>query len=184
MACAVGRASCREQHVEGDITVWFKAVFGGMAHNPALICALCAIIIAQGIKVPIYWLTNRTWDPGKAVSTGSMPSSHSAAVAALATVVGMRSGTASPLFAACVIFGVIVMYDAAGIRRHAGEQAVALNNLAAEIGKYIDRRFMGPNEVYEKRLKEMLGHQPLEVFMGAALGIVIGVVGAWILRGL
>ena len=154
----------------------FQAL-GGIVHNPALTASLLAIIIAQAIKVPIYYVTNKKWDYSKLTSTGGMPSSHSAAVSSLATVVGWRVGTASPLFAACVVFGVIVMYDAAGIRRHAGEQAIALNNLVADIGKYIDRHILGEeNERFETGLKEMLGHQPIEVFMGALLGILLGVV--------
>jgi acid phosphatase family membrane protein YuiD len=84
------------------------------------------------------------------------------------------------LFGACVVFGVIVMYDAAGIRRHAGEQAIVLNQLEEEIGRYIDRHFSG-NEVYQKRLKEMLGHQPIEVFMGGLLGILLGALTAAII---
>ncbi len=147
----------------------------GMVRNSALTASLLAIVIAQAIKVPIYYVTNRKWDYSKLTSTGGMPSSHSAAVSSLATVVGVRAGTHSTLFAVCVVFGVIVMYDAAGIRRHAGEQAIVLNNLAAEIGKYIDRHIMGEkNELFETGLKEMLGHQPIEVFMGALLGILLG----------
>ena len=110
-------------------------------------------------------------------STGGMPSSHSAAVSSLATVVGMRTGVGSMLFAASVVFAVIVMYDAAGIRRHAGEQAIAINKLEAQIGRYLDHPAAAfRHDIYQKRLKEMLGHQPSEVFMGAVLGVFLGVV--------
>ncbi len=114
-------------------------------------------------------------------STGGMPSSHSAAVSSLATVVGISTGTGTLIFAACVVFGVIVMYDAAGIRRHAGEQAIAINKLEAEIGRYIDSdHFRDRHEIYQKRLKEMLGHQPIEVFFGSLMGILVGVFMAFI----
>ena len=164
--------------------MWLYALTRGVVHNPGILAAFLGMAVAQGIKVPIFYLTNRKWDFRKLLSTGGMPSSHSATVSALSTVVGIRSGPNSLLFAACTVFAVIVMYDAAGIRRHAGEQAVALNNLAADIGKYIDRHFMGEDHVvYEKRLKEMLGHQPMEVFMGCLLGIAIGTLAATWLPG-
>jgi len=155
--------------------MWLSALLRGLAHNPGILAALSSIVIAQVVKVPIYFISQRQWDFGKMFSTGGMPSSHSAAVCSLATVVGIKTGTGSTLFGACVVFAVIVMYDAAGIRRHAGEQAIVLNQLEEEISRYIERHFVG-NEVYKKRLKEMLGHQPIEVFMGAILGIVIGAV--------
>lgn len=112
------------------------------------------------------------------MSTGGMPSSHSSAVSSLSTVIAIRMGTGSMLFAAAVVFAIIVMYDAAGIRRHAGEQAIVINKLVEEIGKYMDRLPMGRNEEYQEKLKEMLGHQPIEVFMGSILGILIGVIAA------
>ncbi|MCY0876689.1 MAG: divergent PAP2 family protein [Firmicutes bacterium] len=161
--------------------MWLSAFFRGLAHNPAIIAALASIVIAQVIKVPIFFFSQRKWDFSKMFSTGGMPSSHSAAVCSLATVVGSEFGTGSTLFGACVVFGVIVMYDAAGIRRHAGEQAIVLNQLEEEIGRYIDRHFSG-NEMYQKKLKEMLGHQPIEVFMGAVLGIVLGVIAASVIH--
>jgi len=157
--------------------VWFIALLRGVGHNTALLAAVASILVAQGIKVPIFYWTDRKWDVSKMMSTGGMPSSHSAAVSSLATVVGIRAGTGSMLFAASVVFAIIVMYDAAGIRRHAGEQAIAINKLAAEIGKYIDSWPMAlRNEAYQKKLKEMLGHQPIEVFMGCILGIAIAVI--------
>lgn len=161
--------------------MWLSALIGGLAHNTAIIAALASIIIAQVIKVPIFFFSQRKWDWSKMFTTGGMPSSHSAAVCSLATVVGTQAGTGSTLFGACVVFGVIVMYDAAGIRRHAGEQAIVLNQLEEEIGRYIDRHFSG-NEVYQKKLKEMLGHQPIEVFMGAVLGIVLGAIATGVIH--
>lgn len=161
--------------------MWLYALGRGVAHNPALLAAFASILIAQVVKVPIHYFTHRRWDASKMLSTGGMPSSHSAAVSSLATVVGMRSGAGSTLFAACVVFASIVMYDAAGIRRHAGEQAIAINKLEAEIGKYREPT-TARHEDYQKRLKEMLGHQPIEVFAGSLLGIFLGVVAAVVSR--
>ncbi len=158
--------------------MWFSVFLRGISHNPALMAALVSILVAQVIKVPIFYATNRKWDLSKMMSTGGMPSSHSAAVSSLSTVIAIREGSGSMLFATAVVFAIIVMYDAAGIRRHAGEQAIAINKLEEEIGKYIDRWPLGRHEEYQKKLKEMLGHQPIEVFMGSILGIVIGVIAA------
>ncbi|MCI0182985.1 MAG: divergent PAP2 family protein [Acidibacillus sp.] len=158
--------------------MWFTAFLRGIAHNPALMAALASILVAQVIKVPIFYATNRKWELSKMMSTGGMPSSHSSAVSSLSTVIAIRMGTGSMLFAAAVVFAIIVMYDAAGIRRHAGEQAIVINKLVEEIGKYMDRLPMGRNEEYQEKLKEMLGHQPIEVFMGSILGILIGVIAA------
>nr|NNM89629.1 divergent PAP2 family protein [Bacilli bacterium] len=146
-------------------------------YNPALTASLLSVLIAQGVKVPIYYWSERKWDVSKMFSTGGMPSSHSAAVTSLATVVGLRSGMSSMLFGASVVFAVVVMYDAAGIRRHAGEQAIAINQLEEKIGNFIQHPASTlRQDIYQKKLKEMLGHQPSEVVMGAILGIVLGFV--------
>jgi len=92
-----------------------------------------------------------------------MPSSHAASVAALSTMVGLRSGFNTTLFGVTLFFSLIVMYDAAGLRRAAGRQAVVLNRL-------IEEHFQHP-EAGTQRLMELLGHTPLEVFVGAMLGV-------------
>lgn len=158
---------------EWNVTFWMSIL--GLIENPALMASLSATVVAQVVKVPIAYIATRKWDFSQMTSTGGMPSSHSAAVSSLATVIGFHDGTRSSLFAACVVFAIIVMYDAAGIRRHAGEQAIALNKLKADIGELIDRRFADRRaELYQQRLKEMLGHQPIEVLMGCILGILLG----------
>ena len=96
-----------------------------------------------------------------------MPSSHSATVASLATVVGLYYGFNSILFLVVLIFTVIIMFDAAGVRRNVGRQATILNKMLDELYE--------KGEVPEKRLKELLGHTPVEVFAGAFLGIFIAV---------
>ncbi len=155
--------------------MWLSVFGRELWGNQAILASLSSIIIAQVIKVPIFFVTKRKWDFSKMITTGGMPSSHSAAVSSLATVIGIRSGVQSQVFALAAIFAVIVMYDAAGIRRHAGEQAIAINNLEAKIGQYIERpATSNAHDFYQKKLKEMLGHRPIEVIVGCLFGIAIG----------
>ena len=103
------------------------------------------------------------WNLRRFVETGGMPSSHSASVAALTTAVGLWHGYSSGLFAVTLYFSLIVMYDAAGLRRAAGRQAAVLNRL-------IESQFQHPEQETQK-LMELLGHTPFEVLVGAALGV-------------
>ncbi|MFD1851206.1 divergent PAP2 family protein [Oceanobacillus bengalensis] len=138
--------------------------------------ALSAIIFAQVIKVPIKLIATREFEPNLAFSTGGMPSSHSAAVTALTTGVGIVEGVSSSMFGIAAIFSVITMYDASGVRRHAGRHAVALNRLIEDFQIFIEtaKDWKG-KEDYQKRkeLKELLGHEPSEVFFGAITGIIV-----------
>lgn len=109
-----------------------------------------------------YFSTGR-WNLRRFVETGGMPSSHSAAVAALSTAVGLQEGFTSALFGVTLYFSLIVMYDAAGLRRAAGRQATVLNRL-------IESHFKHP-EGDTQKLMELLGHTPFEVFIGASLGV-------------
>lgn len=95
-----------------------------------------------------------------------MPSSHSAVVTSLATMIGVSQGVESPIFAVSVIFAFVVMYDAAGIRRAAGKQAELLNKIVNTPG-------LSGVEVTEK-LQEVLGHTPIQVIVGAVIGIIVG----------
>ncbi|WP_078555636.1 divergent PAP2 family protein [Bacillus alkalicellulosilyticus] len=144
--------------------------------NFPLWVALFAIGFAQFIKVPLSFLATRKLDWTLLTSTGGMPSSHSAAVTALATAIALEEGLGSPLFAIATIFGVIVMFDATGIRRHAGYHATVLNQLVNDFNKLVEEVKTWPKkEEMEKReeLKELLGHQPIEVFFGGILGIIL-----------
>ncbi len=105
--------------------------------NFPLWTAMTAIFFAQFIKVPLHFLVTKTWDWSLLTSTGGMPSSHSAAVAALSTGVALDVGPGSSLFAVSAIFAIIVMFDATGVRRQAGEQAVVVNQLAADFQRFI-----------------------------------------------
>ena len=127
-----------------------------------------ALALGVGFLVQTYkglgeFLRTRRWNLRRFVETGGMPSSHSASVAALSTAVGLREGFASAIFAVTLYFSLIVMYDAAGLRRAAGRQAEVLNTL-------IERHFQQPERETQK-LMELLGHTPFEVLVGAALGV-------------
>lgn len=144
--------------------------------NFPLWASLIAIGLAQLIKVPLSFIASRKFDWKMLTSTGGMPSSHSAAVTALSTAIALDDGLDSTLFAISVIFGIIVMFDATGIRRHAGYHATVLNQLVTDFNKLVTEVKSWPHkEEGEKRkeLKELLGHQPIEVFFGALFGIIL-----------
>ncbi|MCT2535872.1 divergent PAP2 family protein [Aquibacillus koreensis] len=144
--------------------------------NFPLWAALSAIVFAQVVKIPIHFIATKEFKPGLAFSTGGMPSSHSAAVAAVTTGIGIEHGVASGLFAVSCIFSIIIMFDATGIRRQAGEQAIILNMLVKDFHYFIEEaKVWSKKEEYEKQaeLKELLGHQPIEVFFGMTTGIIL-----------
>lgn len=120
--------------------------------------------VVQCTKIVIELIKNKKLNLRRIVGSGGMPSSHSAFVCSLATTIGITEGVSSPLFAMAVALSAIVMYDAAGVRRAAGKQAKILNQIIESEGENID--------VHEK-LIELLGHTPLEVYVGAFVGIVM-----------
>lgn len=147
--------------------------------NFPLWAALSAIFFAQFIKVPLHYIALRKIDWKLLTSTGGMPSSHSAAVTALTTAIALKEGLHSNLFAISAVFAVIVMFDATGVRRHAGEQATVLNKLVADFNRFlVDAKYWQNKPAQEKRreLKELLGHQPIEVFFGGLTGILLTLV--------
>lgn len=138
-----------------------------MASAPYLI-ALSAGFMVQFSKFVTYLIRHRRVNFTRLVGTGGMPSSHSASVAALTTSVAFLEGTSSTLFGVTLFFSLVVMYDAAGLRRAAGEQARILNRIVAD--QYAHRG------VSHQRLSELVGHTPFEVFVGAALGVGYGLI--------
>lgn len=140
--------------------------FGDILNNSVLLVAVVACLIAQASKLVIELIKNRKVNVRVLVTTGGMPSAHSALVTSLATGVGQTTGWASPEFAIATIFAIIVMYDAAGVRQAAGKQARILNQI-------IDELFSEHHKFNEDRLKELLGHTPFQVIIGSALGITI-----------
>ncbi|WP_098445807.1 divergent PAP2 family protein [Bacillus sp. es.036] len=145
--------------------------------NKGMNLALSAIVLAQGLKILTHKATSGKWDWRPLLQTGGMPSSHSAGVSALATYTALKTGKDSIETALAVVFGVIVMYDAQGIRRHTGEIARLVNDLDEDFellsGQYPDL-FHARRDV---ELNELLGHQPAEVGGGALLGIGLGFFG-------
>jgi len=138
----------------------------GIFNNAILISAVTAWFIAQFLKVVINIILSKDISINMIVSSGGFPSSHSATVSALALGVGKYYGWESPIFAVAAVFGMIVLYDAAGVRRAAGKQAEVLNRL-------VERLYHGP-DLTQERLKELIGHTPLEVFGGVMVGIIVG----------
>jgi len=138
----------------------------GIFSNKIIGCALMAWFVAQLLKVAIDLLLKRKLNISRMIGSGGMPSSHSAMVTALAVAVGRTEGAASVLFAMCAVLAAIVMYDAAGVRRETGQQAKIINQM---VENWID-----DDTDFGRELKELVGHTPLEVFAGAALGLAIG----------
>ncbi|MCX7772449.1 MAG: divergent PAP2 family protein [Clostridia bacterium] len=135
--------------------------------NRSLILPIFAWFLAQLIKFIVYFIQHRKVDFRKFVSSGGMPSSHSAISMCLATTLGIEYGFESGVFAISAVLAFIVMADAAGVRRAAGKQAEVLNKLVYDSNIKLD-----------KELKVLLGHTPVQVFSGAALGILIGIIFA------
>ncbi len=135
-----------------------------IAANPSLWIPLSVVLGVQLFKFLWEWIRLRDFDLRVLTRAGGMPSSHSAMVTSLATSIGYRQGTQSDLFALAVVLALIVMYDAAGVRQSAGKQARVLNQILREL-------FSG-QPVSEQELKELIGHTPFEVFVGALVGIL------------
>ncbi|MBO5060091.1 MAG: divergent PAP2 family protein [Clostridia bacterium] len=133
-----------------------------------LVTCLLSWFIAQLLKVIFTVIKSKKIDFRRFIGSGGMPSSHSSFVTSLATAVGIEKGFVGSEFAMATVFALVVMYDAAGVRRAAGQQAKILN-------KIVEEWEQADFEKTDKRLKELLGHTPKEVFAGAVLGIVIAI---------
>ncbi len=133
-----------------------------------LLAPLVAWTIAQAAKVILTSVRQRRLNLRVLAETGGMPSSHSAIVMGLTTSVGKYSGVASAAFAIALIFSFVIMYDAAGLRRAAGRQAEILNRLVEDL--------VHMRGVQEQKLRELLGHTPVEVLVGAIIGIAVGLI--------
>lgn len=138
--------------------------------NNIIIVSIASWAIAQIIKMILDVITTGEIDWEIMVASGGMPSSHSSFVCALATSVGIKNGFDSSLFAMCFVLAVVVMYDAAGVRRAAGFHAVIINKIMAGLN------------IKDEKLKELLGHTPIQVGAGAILGIIVAFVGNILLK--
>lgn len=144
-------------------------IYPGIFHNTILVSAISAWLVAQLIKVIINFMVHRTFDFYFLMSSGGFPSSHAATVSAVSLGVGKYYGWDSPIFAVAAVFAMIVMYDAAGVRREAGKQAEVLNQLVSGL-------YPQMSHLSQERLKELIGHTPFEVFAGVIVGIIVGLI--------
>lgn len=135
--------------------------------NRVLLATVAAWVVAQSIKVLLAARRQRRFDVRWFLGTGGMPSAHSAGVAALAVGVGLQLGFHTAGFAVATMFALVTMFDAQGVRRSAGRQAVVLNKIIDEV--YMSGQFK------EEHLKELIGHTPVEVVAGAVTGCLIAV---------
>ncbi len=132
-----------------------------------LTAALTALLVAQALKIftvfpPRFY---------RIIGSGGMPSSHAAFVTSLTTMIGIKHGLDSDLFAIVTVFSLIIIYDAGGVRRAVGEQANVINRLVQDLDL---SRLEEEREYIKKELKELVGHTPFEIFAGIILGIIIG----------
>lgn len=145
--------------------------------NLILFLAVLAWAAAQILKLVVTFVVAGHWDWKNILSSGGMPSSHSSTVCAMTSSIAFLYGFSSPLFALGAIVSFVVMYDAFNVRREAGEQARILNYMKAHWEE------QAPEDLFSRELKELIGHTPLQVLMGALLGIAVGWVGAWLITG-
>jgi uncharacterized protein len=135
--------------------------------NKCLMAGFIAWSIAQVIKLPLEYIIHHEWNWHLLISAGGMPSSHSALVTGVTIAIGLTLGFNSPLFALAFVMSAIVIYDATGVRRQAGDHARVLNLMIEEL--------LTGHPLAEKELKEVLGHTPREVVAGIALGITVAI---------
>ncbi len=146
------------------------------SNNIWFFCAFFSWCLAQCIKMLLAFIKTRSVDMHYLVSTGGMPSAHSATVAGLATSIGITQGFDSPLFATALVYAIITMFDASTVRRAAGQQAAVINIIIHELLK--------EHRLQNRRLKELLGHTRIEVLMGMLTGIAFSALSTilWINR--
>lgn len=142
--------------------------FMGFIQNKYIYIPLLLWFCIQLFKVICDLITTKKFNFKRIMGAGGMPSSHSAIVTGLATLIGKYEGVDSPIFAVSLILALVVMYDACGVRRAAGKQAALLN-------KIIETPGLTGVQVSE-RLVEVLGHTPVQVFVGALIGVVVGLI--------
>ena len=140
-------------------------IFTEIIKNKIFITTLSCWAIAQTIKVSIGVVRERRFDFRWFVGTGGMPSSHAAGASCLATAVGLEYGFDSVYFALAAAFAIVVMFDAQGVRRATGRQARILNKITEDI--------YWKGKIQEHRLRELVGHTPIEVIVGFVLGVAI-----------
>ncbi|MCL2399898.1 MAG: divergent PAP2 family protein [Defluviitaleaceae bacterium] len=146
----------------------YPNAFVALINNSHLLIAIFACLSAQALKVLIDYGRTKTVDKALFFGTGGMPSSHSAFVVSMAASIGTVEGLHSSMFAIALVFALIVMYDAAGVRRAAGKHAEVINMLVESL----ENIGITPDE----KLKELLGHSPIEVVAGALWGVAVAAI--------
>lgn len=139
--------------------------FFDLITNPFLITGVSSWLIAQILKTIIYAVINKKFDIMRLFGDGGMPSGHSATVTSIAVLCGIACGTSSVEFALSAIFAIIVCHDATGVRLETGKQAILLNEIVKSF------EILSTNELPEVKLKELVGHTPLQVLAGISIGI-------------
>jgi uncharacterized protein len=148
--------------------------------NKGVMIALLSMGLAQAMKIPLHFAKTGNWKPGLFFQTGGMPSSHSAGVTSLTTYIALKRGFPTIDFALSLVYGLIVMYDAQGVRRQAGELTLRVNDLDELIEKVKKDQRLQYEQKPPKKLKEMLGHEPEEVIGGALFGVLTGALGFYL----
>ena len=143
--------------------------FKGLAENRPLVSAVAAWAVAQVLKTIINYLINKEWKAERLWGSGGMPSSHSATVCAFLVATVFNYGPASFEFAMAVLFAIVVIHDARGVRLETGRQAEILNSITRFL-----RSRNSKIELPEEELKELVGHTPFQVAVGSAIGIIVG----------
>ena len=151
------------------------SIWTGWWFNPTFWAIFCGWMLAQVTKMIFFFVSARKIDFSFLVSTGGMPSAHSAAASGLAAAIGIVQGFGTPIFILGMTFAIIVMFDASTVRRAAGLQARLLNEIVDELFK--------EHHLSERKLAELLGHTRLEVIMGMIIGILVAMLvtsaGIW-----
>ncbi|MBM7663257.1 acid phosphatase family membrane protein YuiD [Bacillus mesophilus] len=150
--------------------------------NKGMVTAITTIGLAQFLKIPLKKIKTGKWEWETFVETGGMPSSHSAGVTSLATFIALKKGVPTVDFALASVFGMIVMYDAQGIRRQTGELTLLVNDMEEDLERLKGQEDHHFHDKKDRKLKEMLGHQPAEVLGGALLGMLTGTIGHFLTK--
>lgn len=146
-------------------------IFDAIIHNRILIAGVLGWATAQVLKTVVHLIVNRKLSLERLIGDGGMPSAHSATVTAVAVSTGLECGFDSPIFAVAAILAIIVMHDAMGVRLETGKQAQAINEMIQMFAK------LGDTEISaETKLKEFVGHTPIQVFAGFLLGLLMAII--------
>ena len=151
----------------------------GIISNDVLIVSLASWLVAQIMKIVINSIVNKRFDIERLFGDGGMPSGHSATVTAMALMVGFRLGFDNPLFGIAMVFAIIVMHDATGVRQEAGKHARSIIELTDMFNEYLLEH---DEKVKVEKLKTLVGHTPLQVICGVGVGILVVVVYLLIIK--